>query len=55
MSKRITSREYKLMLNADRFQNREEGIKAFWEVVRYVLKKTSGVHEIRIQNLEKSV
>lgn len=53
MSKHITSREYKLMLNADRFQDREEGIKAFWDVVRYIVKKTRGANEAKTQSLEK--
>ena len=39
MSKHITSREYKLMLNTDRFQDREEGLKAFWDLVSYIVKK----------------
>lgn len=53
MSKHITSREYKLMLSADRFQDREEGIKAFWDLVRYIVKKTRGVHEVKTQSLEE--
>jgi CYTH domain-containing protein len=29
----ITSREYKLMLHADRFADREEGARAFWDLI----------------------
>jgi hypothetical protein len=53
MSKHITSHEYKLMLNADRFQDREKGIKAFWNVVMYVVKKTRNTHEVKTRYLEK--
>ncbi len=38
----ITSREYKLMLQVDRFQDREEGSKAFWNLVEFLVKKQGG-------------
>lgn len=55
MTKQITSREYKLMLNTSRFQDRKKGIKAFWDVVKYVVNKMHDAHEIKLktQNLEK--
>jgi uncharacterized protein YjbK len=38
----ITSREYKLILNIDRFKNREEGSEAFCKIVEYLLKQQEG-------------
>jgi hypothetical protein len=49
MTKQVTSREYKLMLNTGRFQDREKGIKAFWDVVKYVVNKTRDAHEVKIK------
>ena len=33
VNRRITSREFKLMLQVDRFHNREAGIEEFWDLV----------------------
>jgi len=33
----ITSREYKLILNVDRFYNRQQGVLVFWDMVKYLL------------------
>ena len=45
------------MLNTGRFQDREKGIKAFWDVVKYVVNKTRDAHEFKVkiktQTLEK--
>ena len=38
----VTSREYKLMLNADRFKDREAGSKAFWHLVEFLAKEQGG-------------
>jgi hypothetical protein len=55
MAKQVTSREYKLMLHTGRFQDRKQGIKAFWDVVKYVVNNTRDAHEVKIktQDLEK--
>ena len=53
MTNEVTSREYKLMLNTDRFQNREKGIKAFWDVFKYAVNKMRDAHGIKTQDLEK--
>ena len=37
----ITSREYKLMLNVDRFQERESSSLAFWQLVQFLALKQS--------------
>ena len=38
----ITSREYKLILNSDRFQDLEIGLEAFWHIVGFVVDKSGG-------------
>ncbi|HLC14716.1 MAG TPA: hypothetical protein VJL89_00615 [Thermodesulfovibrionia bacterium] len=38
----VTSREYKLMLNTDRFKNRENGSKVFVELIHFLIKKEKG-------------
>lgn len=38
----VTSREYKLMLNAGRFKERDQGIAAFFQVVKFLLDKEGG-------------
>lgn len=48
----ITSREYKLMLNADRFKDRRQGVLAFWNLVHFLVTKQNGVI-IEPQNEEK--
>ena len=55
MTQQVTSREYKLMLHPSRFQNRKQGINAFWDVVKYVVNNARDAHEVEIktQDLEK--
>ncbi len=47
----ITSREYKLMLEANRFENeansKGKGVAAFWEMVKYFIEKISPDHNIK--------
>jgi hypothetical protein len=38
----ITSREYKLILNNDRFHDREQGCREFWQLVEYLVKEDDG-------------
>ena len=38
----ITSREYKLILNNDRFADREQGCRAFWQLVEYLVQEYDG-------------
>ena len=38
----VTSREYKLILNSDRFQNFEAGEGAFWHLVEFLVSKNGG-------------
>jgi hypothetical protein len=38
----VTSREYKLMLNVNRFKQRDEGIAAFFELIKFLLDKEGG-------------
>ena len=38
----ITSREYKLILNSDRFQDLETGLEAFWHIVGFTVDKSGG-------------
>ena len=42
MNKPITSREYKLILNADRFKDRQQGTEAFWELIECLVEKLGG-------------
>lgn len=42
----ITSREYKLMLATNRFQNRTEGVATFWAMANYLIKKTTTANDI---------
>jgi hypothetical protein len=49
MNKPITSREYKLMLNADRFENLEPGVKEFWGKVMALAEKQGGTIPVRIK------
>lgn len=42
MNKPITSREYKLILNPDRFRDRQQGIEAFWELIQYLVEIQEG-------------
>ena len=37
-----TSREYKLILNASRFKQREEGSKQFWDLVEFLVQSNHG-------------
>src|SRR5262245_29808820 len=39
----VTSREYKLMLNVDRFADREQGTRQLWAVVEFLVGKAGGV------------
>ncbi len=39
----VTSREYKLMLNVDRFADRERGTRQLWAVVEFLVDKAGGV------------
>lgn len=38
----VTSREYKLMLNTDRFKDRAQGSKVFLELIDFLIKKEGG-------------
>ncbi len=38
----ITSREYKLILNADRFENVERGSETFWNLIEFLIRKQDG-------------
>ena len=38
----ITSREYKLFLNADRFKERSAGVEVFFELIQFIVKKEGG-------------
>ncbi len=38
----VTSREYKLMLNTDRFKDRDQGSKVFLELIDFLIKKEGG-------------
>ena len=40
----VTSREYKLMLNVDRFSNRTEGAEAFFRLIEFLIKKEGREH-----------
>jgi hypothetical protein len=41
----ITSREYKLLLNTERFRNRIEGARLFWRMLAFKVKK----HDIKFE------
>lgn len=49
----VTSREYKLMLNVDRFKNRKEGKEAFWDLVSFYVEKNKG--SIKTQDDEEEI
>lgn len=38
----VTGREFKLMLNGDRFRDRAAGVTAFWKLVSFIAKKQGG-------------
>lgn len=42
LQRQITSREYKLMLNVDRFHNRERDAVDFWHLLEFLLTKQGG-------------
>lgn len=42
MNKPITSREYKLILNADRFVDCQLGIDSFWQLIEFLVKRQQG-------------
>ena len=48
----VTSREYKLMLNADRFQDRGHGSEVFLGLIDFLIKKEGG-KIIEVQNKEE--
>ena len=48
----VTSRGYKLILNADRFKNRVEGSQTFWDLVEFLVLKQGGQIHLR-QETEK--
>ena len=48
----LTSREYKLMLNADRFQDRNQGSQIFLGLIEFLIKKEGG-RIIEVQNKEE--
>ena len=48
----VTSREYKLILNADRFKDRLEGSQTFWNLVEFLVVKQGGKIHLR-QNEER--
>lgn len=50
----VTSREFKLMLNVDRFQDRAAGAAAFWELVEFIVVKKEGGQIIKKQDEEES-
>ena len=42
----VTSREYKLILNADRFKDRFEGTQTFWNLLKFLVAKQGGqIHQ----------
>jgi uncharacterized protein YjbK len=43
----VTSREYKLILNADRFKDRLEGSQTFWNLVEFLVNKQGGQIHLR--------
>ena len=45
----VTSREYKLMLNVDRFENRAEGAAAFWRLIRFLVEEKLGGEIVKEQ------
>ena len=45
LNRPVTSREYKLMLNVDHFKDRQDGVKDFWKLVRFLVEQEKG--EIR--------
>jgi len=49
----VTSREYKLMLNVDRFKDREQGSQVFLRLIDFLIKKEGG-NIIEKQNKEES-
>jgi hypothetical protein len=48
----VTSREYKLMLNADRFKNRDQGSQEFFGLISFLIRKEGG-NIIEEQNKEE--
>jgi len=45
----VTSREYKLMLNVERFKEREQGIKVFMSLIEFLIAKENG-KIVKMQN-----
>lgn len=43
MSLRVTSREYKVMLNTGRFEDREAGCEAIWELIDFLAKRQASL------------
>ena len=53
MNKPISSREYKLILNADRFKDRQSGTEAFWELIERLVEKLGGKSEKKSKEEER--
>ena len=45
----ITSREYKLLLNPDRFLDMEDGLRDFWNLAKHILVERMGIKEEDIE------
>ena len=50
----LTSREFKMMLNVDRFQDRVAGAAAFWKLVTFIAVKKEGGQIVKEQNEEET-
>lgn len=52
MLQAVTSREYKLILNSDRFQDRNKGCESFWQLIEFLVKEYGGTID-SVQNTTK--
>jgi hypothetical protein len=54
-NKPITSREYKLMLNTDRFKDREEGSDLFWALLAWLVERQGGEPKKKTEEKDRRV
>ena len=46
----VTSREYKLMLNTDRFQDRGRGTEVFFDLLTFLINKEGGTIDAQVES-----
>lgn len=53
MNKPINSREYKLMLNVDRFKDHKQGIACFWKLIEFLVNRQAGKSKTKLKERKR--